>query len=490
MASSKALIGKLVKARTECTDLGGADGAAAPAGPAKLSVPTMPRPSAISRRGSFRENVIGHDTVFLKSHNGKMIYYDHERLLTWHAMFALSGSVFAHRNVWSIGLYVLCLAFCVAYAVVHLLPSARKLDTAKFSYFVTFLKIFISFMLGGFIDKCFNRWWGSVSTFKKFLVGIKQLMFTLYATKVEPETFSFIERYAISSAYLLNTEVHNAQRIQDGEEEHEFKLSQTLDFLVEHQLLTVKERAMMDSVREDTHCQLGTLSMTIWTWIGEMMSLVKKEAGGASISPPMHVRLLVLCQESMAQVENLKTNLVVQIPFAYAHLLAFLVHLNNTLLGISCGLSIGSAVSEAISRREAAEHGGWNTHLIKEFYGALQVVGIQLLVVLVEPMLYQAFLHISHSLAYPYGDEANHLPMETFIAQLHIELVAMEKGRRKHKERSRKLSIAGKAFNAAAVEGALEPASLFGKTLSNLKQKGMLKSALSQPAKQEGDSAV
>lgn len=467
----------------------------------KLEVPFMPKPDFIHRKANLRDTIIGHDTVFRKSHNGKIIYYDHERLLTWKAMFALGGSVFSHRNVWSVGFYVAALAFVVAFAVAHLLPSARKLDTKKFTYFVTFLKIFISFMLGGFIDKCFNRWWSSVSTFKRFLVGIKQLMFTLYATKVDPDMFMTIERYCIASSYLLNTEVHNAQTMQTGRENAMFKIDQTFDFLVENDLLTEKERSMMESVRHETDCQLGVMTMTVWTWIGEMMSQVKREAGGASISPPMHVRLLVLCQDALAQVENLKTNLVVQIPFAYAHLLAFLVHLNNTLLGISCGLSIGSAVSEAMSRHEtAAETGGWSTHLVKEYYGAMQVVGIQVLVVLVEPMLYMAFLHIAHSLAYPYGDEQYHLPMETFIAQLHIELVAMEKGRRLHKERVSRLSLAAHAFQEADKPGAFQPAGTFGKRLSQLKQQGKLKASVGDPIagaaeaisaqKEPGDSAV
>merc|ERR1719158_199933 len=93
----------------------------------------------------------------------------------------------------------------------------------------------------------------------------------------------------------------------------------------------------------------------MWIWGAEVMA-----GGKGDVAPPMYVRLLFLCQDCLAQVELLKTNLIVQLPYTYVHMLCFMVHLINILLALSCGLSIGSALAEVHSRTATIEedHGG------------------------------------------------------------------------------------------------------------------------------------
>merc|ERR1719158_1236132 len=88
----------------------------------------------------------------------------------------------------------------------------------------------------------------------------------------------------------------------------------------------------------------------MWIWGAEVMA-----GGKGDVAPPMYVRLLFLCQDCMAQVELLKTNLIVQLPYTYVHMLCFMVHVANILLAISCGLSMGSAMAEVHSRIEHVE---------------------------------------------------------------------------------------------------------------------------------------
>jgi len=420
----------------------------------KDNVPLMPKHirketglsfSDLKNRDHLKDKLINKfksPPTFKTAHNGKMEYYDHERLLSWQALFIISQSVFADRRVWTTGIYMMCISALTATALVILVPSARRFSTDGFSYFVTFLKVFIIFMIGIYLNKSFKRWWSTVMAFKSFLTSIKQLMYTIYAIDVSRDSFEMIERYCIASAYILNTEVHNAQHIENEttmETYYMHHLQQTFAFLQESELLQASEIDELREVKEETGGHCGILTTTMWAWIGEQVSEVKREADEAKVTipPPLHLRLLILCQDCLGQVEELKTIISVQVPYSYAHLLAFLVHVYNTLLAFSCGISFGSAAAEVLVRRkQMSEHPTTSAmaDMTRELYGAAQVMGVQFLIVLIEPVLYQAFLHIAHALCYPFGNSSYHLPVESFIAQLHLELVVMALGKQNHED--------------------------------------------------------
>merc|ERR1719502_1144941 len=78
---------------------------------------------------------------------------------------------------------------------------------------------------------------------------------------------------------------------------------------------------------------------------------------------------------------------------------------------------------------------------LKEYVQALQVTGVQVLIILVGPVLYMAFLHIAHMLTYPFGDQSYHLPTETYIDRLDDELKQMAQQRAWMKEKTRNLAL-------------------------------------------------
>merc|ERR1719198_40077 len=217
-----------------------------------------------------------------------------------------------------------------------------------------------------------------------------------------------------------------------------------MKWLEENHFLTDTELEDLELLHRDNTSLLGIRSTTVWTWIGDSMGQVRSVP---QVTPPMYVRLLFLCQDCLTQVEELKTNLTVQMPFTYAHMLASLVHMSNILLAISCGLAFGSAVAEVMERHQQLGSGLTiaNTRIIGEMYEAAQVMSMQVLMVLVHPLLYQSFLVIAHALCYPYGDDICHMPTETFIHHLHHELQVMAAGKETIKTRdARKKALAGK----------------------------------------------
>lgn len=376
------------------------------------------------------------------SHNDKLIYYDHEGLLSWRAVFALGGNALLQPAVWQMGVSVIVIAAVTALIVVNFVPMARAINTQRFNLFLGFLKIFISFMLGIYVQNAFKRWHGALTQFEKYLVSIKQMLCLFHSIHVDPETIAQVQRQAIAASYILNTEIHN---LQTYDKDAKRSMSGTLNWLRdETRLLRHQEHAKLHEVtawKQSTKA-FGTLavSCTAWSWIGEQVSRAKL-SDGSTPAPPMHVRVLALCQECMGRVEELKMNIVTQVPYMYAQLLSFLVYVNNLLLAISSGLIIGSSMAEIRSRSAqlsqpgSEDNNGKHMSRVGEFYEACQVAGIQMMIVVVEPMLYVAFLNIAHNLCYPYGDKRFHLPTESFIARLHVELHVLKKGREWSKER-------------------------------------------------------
>lgn len=373
------------------------------------------------------------DSLFGVSHNDKLLCYDQNSLLTAKSLLLIGRSAFAQKPVLYTLAYCSMLAFISA-ACVFFIPKASKLDTQKFERFGAFLKFFIIFMLGIYVSQGFKRWWFTVTSFEKFLIAIRQMVFMLHTIKVTPASRKIIETYCVASGYILNVEVRNAQIVESKDH---VDLENVMTWLVRKGFLTQNEVDQLGTGLGSPLCR----TRAIWSWIGELISHpVVPE--GVAVLPPLLVRTIVLCQACVSEIEHLKMNITMQTPFMYSQLLAILVHVNNTILSICCGMALGSSMNEIHRRREQLagerEHGHNVTVITEELYGAIQTTGLQLLIVLLTPMLYVAFLHIAHILCYPFGDESYHLPTETLIARLHSELNSMSVNRKffqeKHKD--------------------------------------------------------
>jgi len=382
-------------------------------------------PSMMNKAANIGKSVMSYPSskMLKTSAKNKLLLYDHDSLLTASSLALIARSVFGQKPV----LYTL--AYCCSLAgvsalAVFFIPKASKLDTQKFQDFALFLKFFISFMLGIYVQQAFKRWWMTVTTFEKILIGIRQLVFMLHTLRFTASARTLIENYCIASSYILNVEVRNAQMIDT---ENHSEIEHVYDKLVHKHLVTDDDVAQLRN-------SWGVLSKTraCWSWIGELVSHPHVEEGH-TVAPPLLVRTIMMCQSCVSEIDILKMNITMQTPFMYAQLLAILVHVNNAMLAIVCGVNIGSAFNE-IHRRNDQLSGERKTirpemSIVGELYQAFQTVGIQLAIVLLTPMLYIAFLHIAHILCYPFGEESYHLPTETLIKRLHIELDQMTSNR-------------------------------------------------------------
>jgi hypothetical protein len=290
----------------------------------------------------------------------------------------------------------------------------------------------------------------------------------LHQLKLEPGYVKQVEDLCVVSTYIFNLEVKNAlSRVKPGHKDHH-NVQTLIVWLQENKFLSEAEKDWLN----DHGTAEGIMSRTraVWSFIGEMLAHVS-ELTGKTLPPPVETRLIGICQDCIGSIEDLKMNITVQTPFMYAHLLAFLVHVNNFVLSATCGICIGSALNETRLRseqlnelnhgrsreqRQEADYGDSMSgggldamdmlflargpggeinddarvaFLTRQFYEAIQITWIKILMVLLGPILHVAFLHIAHLLCYPFGNEPHHLPLETLIARLHSELYQMKLNR-------------------------------------------------------------
>merc|ERR1719217_1327610 len=96
-----------------------------------------------------------------------------------------------------------------------------------------------------------------------------------------------------------------------------------------------------------------------------------------------------------------------------------LVRLSNIVMALSCGMAIGSAMSQYISHGELEGRSSASdamseirkqARVLSQAYGALQVCSMQIVQLFFVPLIYQAFLVIATNCATPTGARTSTCP--------------------------------------------------------------------------------
>jgi len=362
-----------------------------------------------------------HD-LFNLNDNGKVYVYNNERLLTWRILLTNTPALVLSWRVWIVVPCVHLLAYGSALMVVCKFSYASGLETARIEKFGTYLRVFISFMLGLYMNNSFGRWHNSVTNFRLVLTSIKQLMFQVRVMKLPQELTSDVQRKCLIACYILDAEVRTDLSCKASAcKDHWDGIWTSLE---EKKLLTKAEAHSIRKRREgQLDMDMGGHSTMIWAWIGHVVSTIKEAPG---VSAPMYVRCVSILHACIGQVDQLKQCVHVQVPFTYAYLLSTIVHLNNIILAVCTGLHIGSSLSDVSAEKGDSEKA---TSLLSMLLHRLEPVstataGIETLILLIQPLMYQACLAIAHLLNHPFGDEVFHLPTQMFILLLQDELTA------------------------------------------------------------------
>jgi len=350
---------------------------------------------------------------------GKVYVYSNEQLLTWRILFNRAPSIVLSWRVWIVMPCVLGMAFGCALMIELGVPYANMLDTTRIDEFAKYLRVFIAFMLGLFMNNSFGRWQSAVSTFRQILTSIKQLMWTARMMHLREDLAKELERKCLVACYIIDAEMRTdlSCKASDCQEhwDRTFKLLKEAGFLTdeEDKDLRTDRKGLLDF-------DMGGYSTKIWSWIGNVISRVRQEPG---VLVPMYVRLVSVSHSCLGQVDQLRTCVQVQVPFTYSYLLSMLVHLNNVMLALCSGLKLGASMAEL---RESDKLGkSTSPEVLHALFNSAEIAGTGTLILLIQPVMYQACLVIANMLNHPFGDDISHLPTETFILMLRDELAVL-----------------------------------------------------------------
>jgi len=354
-----------------------------------------------------------------KPQASKHVVYNPRLLLTWSVLRAVRGTVLDDGGVlWNIAVVsFVALVSCVTCFLA--VPDLTTFKPDAFYAVVLYVKVFIAFMLGMFLSNCLGRWWDTVVALTDLFMCIRKITWLCNTHQVQPEVRDIIQRHAVLSCLVLEAEVSSLYEPPDIVE----------DRWVELQGLTISEglatRAELDKL--STEADRADRSLMVWAWIG-------KEMGTLKLPPPVLTMALVCGTDAIGFIKKIKSKVQTQMPLMYTHMLAFLVHLNNLMLAVATGVSTAIMLGDVLHA-----FGGSRTGMLAgealdvadepdrpgKLYRAVQGILVAMLSLLVQPVIYHAFLQIGAILADPFTHESHGLPMLDYTVQLRSQLKEM-----------------------------------------------------------------
>eukprot|EP00392_Amoebophrya_sp_AT5.2_P001503 g1505.t1 len=202
---------------------------------------------------------------------------------------------------------------------------------------IAFFRAFIAFMLGLYVSHAAGRFHGIVGQIINLFDTIRQLQTDLIMYGIPDKELHWIERFSVLSLRILHQEIRvihhdTRQRLDDWR--------MFFDDLEEKGYIqdpTERQALEMNLVESNGDC-----STLCFLWVQNLLMRLSMDG---YVPPPPSPAFQVLVNEgkraAMDQISAIKQAMTFQMPFGYAHMLAVLIHLNNWLMGISAGLSMG-----------------------------------------------------------------------------------------------------------------------------------------------------
>merc|ERR1719327_1757712 len=162
----------------------------------------------------------------------------------------------------------------------------------------------------------------------------------------------------------------------------------------------------------------------IWSWIGVLVGQTFSDLNQKG-HQPVAAQLTKLALAAMCALSNVKTSVSYQIPLSYVHTVAVLVHTNNILLAVLIGVSTASQAQRAVESDSALE-GDASRAVKQDFARSIQRMIVYAFSLFVNPLIYQAFLHIGTCLNDPFSGRGTAFPIHEFVDELEDTLMEIE----------------------------------------------------------------
>lgn len=358
--------------------------------------------------------------------------YEAEDLTVWSAMMLKNGTVFMQRSVVRISFLQLFTCWSCAYLLVYTTQHPENYRTDAVQEIIKTITISIAFLIGLFLNQCIGRWWDTVRAIQAIGGTAKKLQTTVINVELPPDARLTIARRTALGVRMMAFEIEYNRLLSqkawasnggglsdllgDGAS-CKNELDEKLDGFWENAMLQVVEK------EQATQEEVDTLEMTPWDQRSFFCwTLVSDELG-------MHRDTLVnpidgevdvvaydrLCEQVATGVEcvsAMKTLAAYQLPFIYVHMLAFMVHFVNILTALGTGVSVGLLLAKARKTGRPLDRGAVTSDMV---------------FLLVQAFLYQAFLSIGAGLNFPITGSTYNIPLEEIADGLERQLALMNK---------------------------------------------------------------
>lgn len=341
--------------------------------------------------------------------------YNPATLASWPALWKVGGSVLSEWPLWR--MVLMCVAVSVASGTaVGFIPSLHVLGSESFKYLANIIRVLLAFILALYLSASLKRWWVAMSALSKFFDSVKSLILVQAAVGAPMERRVSTRRYAVLSAYILRHEVRTM--FQSDEHEHD-KWVTTVGQSMLRGWMQHDEMVILNGCKEPRN-----RAILIWSWIGVLIGETFSDLTQKG-QPPVAAQLTKLALSAMCALSNVKTSVSYQIPLSYVHTVAILVHTNNILLSILTGVATASQAQRAVDTDSALE-GDASRAVKQDFARSIQRMVVYTFSLIVNPLIYQAFLHIGTCLNDPFSGRGTAFPIHEFVDELEETLIEID----------------------------------------------------------------
>jgi len=327
------------------------------------------------------------------------------------------NTVWDNPPLWAVMRRLLTLALVIGILAYNFIPDPTLLDASKFSEISKMLSLFVTMMLAFFLSTSVTRWIHCVTGFLNLFNSVRNLAMQLHTLGVPRERIDICMRYGVLSAKFLVHELRIRKLSPEKQKEATNALWRHLESgPSQYTTLLPEERKILEPISD----KAGQM----WIWVGSLVGRMAMDGDVPPMASPTYGRIMGLAQSAQEGLRQVRTSIIVQMPFVYVHTLACLVHLNCILLVITLGLALGvtsHGIRQYIHHYYIEEHPDPTIQVIP-LTVQLQCLIVETLKGLLGPLLFQAFLEIAISVVSPFSDSDAAIPVHRLTASLETDL--------------------------------------------------------------------
>jgi len=333
---------------------------------------------AANKARSFADiNVLGHD----KEH--QIVRYDMNALADLRALGQpwSRGSIFQSPRIWWQILVYILVALAVAAAFFFLIPDPAKIDYTSAKGLSGYFNMILPFLFGIYLNNIFSRWWAMRTQGIGMINNSVNNLCVILSSQCRGSRFVETQHTMLRYGLLSHELTFRIARRTDSD----------LSDLVSSGALTKEENDVLKDLA-------GGKAQAVWVWIQMLWDNLFKNG---YIPSQVHMVVLGHIANGRQAAKLIRTHLNTQMPFAYTHLMACLVHINLFVLALQAGIVISKCIGKLQNRAGGKE--------VADVQAEVLLI-TQFLYLTLIPLIYLGFLEFSNEIADPFGCDSNDFP--------------------------------------------------------------------------------